>query len=92
MTIKTKNINLKNPFNGIVIFSNIFSNMFYTCLINIIGLILIIMWINNELIDIKPSNIKILFYFYILNVICITLNNNNIIHNLKEQYESDINI
>lgn len=88
MTIKTKNIDAKNPFNDICLFSNIFSNLFYTCLVNIILLVLIILWINNETMSIKPSNIKILFYFYILNIITLTLNNNNIMHNLKKQYDT----
>ncbi len=88
MTIKTKNINYKNPFGGICIFANVFSNLFYTCLINIVFLIIIIMWINDTTLSVKPSNIKIIFYFYIANLITLTLNNNNIINDIKMQYET----
>ncbi len=87
MTIKTKNINCKNPFNGICLFSNIFSNLFYTCLINIVLLLIIIMWINNTTLIMKASNVKIIFYFYLANLITLTLNNNNIINNIKNQYD-----
>jgi hypothetical protein len=91
-TIKTKNINAKNPFENICLFSKIFSNLFYTCLINIVALMLIILWINNKIFSITPSNVKILFYFYIINLITLTLNNNNIMNNIKQQYNNDIDI
>lgn len=89
MTIKLKNMNAKNPFEGLCLFSNVFSNMFYVCLVNIISLVIIILWINNEVISLRPSNIKILFYFYIVNLITLTLNNNILIKNVKDQYEDD---
>lgn len=89
MTIKLKNISAKNPFEGICLFSNVFSNMFYVCLVNMVFLIIIILWINNEVVSLRPSNIKILFYFYIVNLITLTLNNNILIKNIKDQYEDE---
>ena len=90
MTIITKKINAKNPLDGICLFSNIFSNMFYVCLVNVLILVIIILWINNEMICLKSSNVKIIFYFYIASLITLTLNNNSIIKNIKEQYEESI--